>query len=945
MRGRIGAFIVVIGLALALAASAGATGLVNLPWIACYDSLDTGCTNPFASFSSPRADVAAMTSDGRHLYVAGYHVIVHYTRDPNTGALTVHDCIDEETGGNGDPTDCQTHFPGSQLTMNDAVAIALSPDAQQKDLYIAGSDGGVGARSIIHLHRDPTTGSLSFGECLAAVAGSTCSSFGTSTDPRAFPTGLAVSPDGQSVLESSRTFGAELLNFDRNPTTGVLTLHQCFTYNASDTSCTVLSTPPNQGNPNDFGQISASGQIAVSPDNQDVYTTLGVSGNGAVAHFARAASGALTYHNCIGNPGSGCPVTVAGDALNTVDSVAVSPDGEVYVTGGNAGGASAAVTHLRRVLTAGSTHGDLSLGNCLSWAGSSCGPWLSGAPGGYTPLAIVAFTSDGQGFYATALGYQFNNVQVSSGVLHFSRDTSATATHGDVVALTSCFAADNSVNTYPPCTHPPSSVTGQVTDMGAISAAMSPDDNQLYVPTGGNFGWGGLVQLGVASPSATTTAATAVTQTTAQLNGTVNPDGAATTYHFEYGTSTAYGTNVPTPDGAVGSDSTVHPESQAVTALTPATTYHFRIVATSSNGTSYGPDQTFTTGTPSPSAITGAASSVTQTAAQLNGSSNPNGSATTYHFEYGTSTAYGTNVPVPDGAVGSDSTVHSESQTVKSLTPATTYHVRIVATSAGGTTYGADQTFTTAAPPPPAPSATTGAASNVTSSSAQLNGTSNPNGVATTYHFEFGTSTAYGSNVPTPDGAVGSDHSVHSESQTISGLTPATTYHFRIVAASAAGTTVGADQVFTTPAAVHHGQPPVLSQLRLDPPKFEAARSGATTAARHRKRNRSTGTRVSYRDSTTATTTLTIFRVTSGIRHGRSCVALHGRAPKHSHRCTLLVSVGTFHHSDHAGLNSFRFRGRLAGRALAPGLYVLQAVAVDASGASRPVKARFTILS
>jgi hypothetical protein len=103
------------------------------------------------------------------------------------------------------------------------------------------------------------------------------------------------------------------------------------------------------------------------------------------------------------------------------------------------------------------------------------------------------------------------------------------------------------------------------------------------------------------------------------------------------------------------------------------------------------------------------------------------------------------------------------------------------------------------APPCPPPVATTGSATNVTQTSATLNGSVNAKGHAATYHFEYGTTTAYGSS--TAEQNDGSDFADHAESVGISGLAPGTTYHFRIVAKNAYGTTAGADQVFTTPAA------------------------------------------------------------------------------------------------------------------------------------------------
>jgi predicted outer membrane repeat protein len=94
------------------------------------------------------------------------------------------------------------------------------------------------------------------------------------------------------------------------------------------------------------------------------------------------------------------------------------------------------------------------------------------------------------------------------------------------------------------------------------------------------------------------------------------------------------------------------------------------------------------------------------------------------------------------------------------------------------------------------PIVATGAASGVSATSATLNGTVNPTNLDTSYHFEYGTSTAYG--LSTASQSAGSDYAAHPESATITGLTPGITYHFRIVASNAVGTSAGSDQVFTT---------------------------------------------------------------------------------------------------------------------------------------------------
>ena len=100
------------------------------------------------------------------------------------------------------------------------------------------------------------------------------------------------------------------------------------------------------------------------------------------------------------------------------------------------------------------------------------------------------------------------------------------------------------------------------------------------------------------------------------------------------------------------------------------------------------------------------------------------------------------------------------------------------------------------AAPEPAPTATTGMASGVTTAGATLHGTVNPNGVATTVSFEWGTTTSYGQT--TPGQAIGAGTTAQAVSAALTDLVPCTTYHYRVTATSAAGTTNGADATFQT---------------------------------------------------------------------------------------------------------------------------------------------------
>lgn len=209
---------------------------------------------------------------------------------------------------------------------------------------------------------------------------------------------------------------------------------------------------------------------------------------------------------------------------------------------------------------------------------------------------------------------------------------------------------------------------------------------------------------------------------------------------------------------------------------------------------------------PAPRVLTGAASNVAPTSATLNATVDPRGQATTYHFEYGTSTAYGQRTA--DADAGSGTIARAVSGNATGLLPLTNYHFRLVATSAGGTTNGADQLFTTNAL---APEVMTLAASDVGQTTAKLNGTVDPSGVATTYHFEFGPGVGYGTR--TPDQSAGSGNTAQAVSASLSTLAPGTTYHFRLVATNAAGTVSGGDRTFTTQSPQAKPASPFVSDL------------------------------------------------------------------------------------------------------------------------------------
>jgi hypothetical protein len=196
----------------------------------------------------------------------------------------------------------------------------------------------------------------------------------------------------------------------------------------------------------------------------------------------------------------------------------------------------------------------------------------------------------------------------------------------------------------------------------------------------------------------------------------------------------------------------------------------------------------------SPWAYTGHASSVATPDAALTGSVYPGGFLDTrYHFEYGTTTKYGSFSEERDAGAGFGRAPEA-SVALAGLTAGTTYHYRLVAWNSEGSDAGVDQTFRTQ----PAPGATTTEPTELTPTSARLNGFVKPNGLPTTYQFEYGLTTSYELSVPIPAGTAGSGEGEVPVSAVASGLLAATKYHYRVVAGSSAGLGMGSPVTFST---------------------------------------------------------------------------------------------------------------------------------------------------
>ncbi len=336
--------------------------------------------------------------------------------------------------------------------------------------------------------------------------------------------------------------------------------------------------------------------------------------------------------------------------------------------------------------------------------------------------------------------------------------------------------------------------------IGIISAVALPDPG-----CGSNYGYYQEVteaadSLGVTVgprlgtvPYAETEEGWATSPTDGAFTGRVNPHALSTTYVFDYGPATSYGNS--TQSWGVGAGVLTVPVSGTASNLEPAMTYHFRLRAQNSAGTTYAlDDEEFTTPPAPPFATTEGVSGVAAGKATLNGTSNPRGSATSYHFEWGTTTAYGNNVPIPDAGIGAGRSNVPLAQVI-GVKGITTYHYRIVASNVAGTTFGADRQFTT---PDWRPGVTAEEPTAVSGTGATLRASVNPKGFPSKYHFEYGPTLVYGTSAPVPDGDAGTGESDVPVNQTIGGLQAGTLYHVRIVATNSEGTTT-AKALFETP--------------------------------------------------------------------------------------------------------------------------------------------------
>ena len=229
----------------------------------------------------------------------------------------------------------------------------------------------------------------------------------------------------------------------------------------------------------------------------------------------------------------------------------------------------------------------------------------------------------------------------------------------------------------------------------ALLSVDPTDDNTFwfsseYVKSGGSTKGTKIASFRFGNnPVATTLAASAVTATSATLNGSLNPNGLATTYYFQWGTTVSYGNT--TSSLSAGSGSAVVAVNANISGLIAGTTYHFRLVAVNADGTTNGNDLTFAVGVPTLTTV--AATTITTTTAVSGGNITSDGGSTiTARGVCWSTTA---NPTTANNKTTNGSGTGSFSSSITGLSANTTYHVRAYATTGTGTFYGDDLIFNT----------------------------------------------------------------------------------------------------------------------------------------------------------------------------------------------------------------------------------------------------------
>jgi hypothetical protein len=284
---------------------------------------------------------------------------------------------------------------------------------------------------------------------------------------------------------------------------------------------------------------------------------------------------------------------------------------------------------------------------------------------------------------------------------------------------------------------------------------------------------------------------TEITSSSATLHGELNPDGYQTTCWFEY--TDGRRPTIKTPEQNVGDEEKVVDVSQPITGLEPNSGYGFTFICKNSFGQSESPGSVGTLTAP-PAVLGESTSPPSRTSAILLANVNPENSGTTYFFEYGPTSNYG--YKTHEATLGSSADEEQRAEGLAfELETDKTYHFRVVAKNAGGTTHGPDVTFESGSLTPPG--VQTGGVSAISPSGATVEGVVSTSGLITSYGFEITTDESdFGP--PTGLGSVGAGFKKAPVRLELTGLAAKTTYYYKLVGTNQDGSDEGEVHQFTT---------------------------------------------------------------------------------------------------------------------------------------------------
>jgi hypothetical protein len=695
---------------------------------------------------------------------------------------------------------------------------------------------------------NPTTGNVyvDLGDHISVFdsTGASVFNFGSSSDFSG-SAGVAVKADGTTYVGDTAAHEIDVYSPPQPPT-----------YQSSFGSASIPSGEPQA--------------LATDQSNGDVYAIDQTNGyvrrfdsSGAPKNFtAGPDNGTNTLGAVAGTTAAGTtPFTFFDDQV-AVDRSGGPADGDIYVLDQGPNSTGEVHVYANSGAPLGVIDGTQTPNGTLGFFAPACGLAVDqangnlyvGEPGDfsdgnvwrYTPSGGTVSESDYSGSIATT-GVLTCNIAVAQGTLY--ANSSPSFGDGSVHAYpTSAFATG-------PQPHPAGT---QIVTSGATALDANPQSGNVYVdlgnkisvfdPTGasvfdfpsptGDFGSSAGVAVrgsdgttyvgdtaaheidvfGFGTPpptpaSATTNAASAITHTTATLNGHLDPgtDTSVTDCHFAWVSDAQFqvdhfasAQSAPCAEGnSFTSPADVHAD---LSGLHPGTTYHYLLDITGSDtGEVTGSDQPFAT-----TAFAGgtdAASAITHTSATLNGHLDPQGdpnvNVTACSFDWGTDTSYGQSAPCAEG--NSFAPSQAVSAALSALHPGQSYHFRLHLTLANGDQFtGADKSFAATAFP-----VSTDPASTIHHTDFIANGhfdpQSDPALDVTACSFDWVSDAQFGvdgftsaSSVPCAEGQ--SFSSASSVSALINNLTPGTTYHFRLhLQTAGAGTNLGQERTVTPP--------------------------------------------------------------------------------------------------------------------------------------------------